>query len=144
MNLLARLDPGDAVTGLFVIVVLQTSVVILLAALLGRTVFRWRAEARHVLWLGALVLVLISPAVAALASQSGFALWEIALPDAGYAVRPALGDQRPRREVARSDPSRLAAEFSIGSVAADSEPLHEAMAVTSVEPAQFEASRANA
>ena len=35
MNLLARLDPGDAVTGLFLIVVLQTSVVILLAALLG-------------------------------------------------------------------------------------------------------------
>ena len=43
MNLLASLDPGDAMTGLVFIVVLQTSVVILLAALLGRTVFRRRA-----------------------------------------------------------------------------------------------------
>ena len=53
MNLLARFDPGDAVTGLLLIVLLQTSVVILLAALLSRAVFRRRAEARHVLWLGA-------------------------------------------------------------------------------------------
>ena len=98
MNLLARLDPGDAVTGLFLNVVLQTSVVILLAALLSRVVFGRRAEARHVLWLATLALILISPAVAVLAGRSGFALWAIALPDAGYAVRPALGDQRPRRE----------------------------------------------
>ena len=142
MNLLARLDPGDAVTGLFFIVVLQTSVVILLAALLGRTVFRWRAEARHVLWLGVLVLVLISPAVAVVARRSGLALWAIALPVTGRGASPAHGDQRPSHEVARSDSSRLAAELSTGSVAAETEPLHEAMAVTSVEPAQFEAARA--
>ena len=71
MNLLARLDPGDAVTGLFFIVLLQTSVVILLAALLSRVVFAAACRARHVLWLGVLVLVLISPAVAAVAGRSG-------------------------------------------------------------------------
>ena len=95
MNLLARLDPGDAVTGLFFIVVLQTSVVILLAALSGGTVFRRRAEARHVLWLGVLVLVLISPAVAVVARRSGLALWAIALPVTGHG-RVQLG--RPAAE----------------------------------------------
>ena len=57
MSLLARFDPGDSVTGLFFIVVVQTSVVILLATVLGRMVFRWRAEARQALWLAVLVLV---------------------------------------------------------------------------------------
>ncbi len=144
MNLLARLDPGGTVTGLFVIVVLQTSVVILLAALLGRTVFRWRAEARHVLWLTVLVLVLVSPAVAVVARQSGFALWAIALPVTGNGPRPALGDQRPSRQILRSDSTGLAAESSSGSATAEAEPSHEAMAVRSVGPAQSETSRAKA
>ena len=39
MNLLARFDPGDAVTGLVLIILLQTSVVIVLAALWSGTCF---------------------------------------------------------------------------------------------------------
>ena len=71
MNLLARLDPGDAVTRAVVVASVQISVVILLAALLSRVALRRRADARHVLWLGVLVWVLISPAVAAVADGSG-------------------------------------------------------------------------
>ena len=128
MNLLARLDPGDAVTGLFLIVLLQTSVVILLAALLGRAVFRWRAEARHVLWLGALVLVLISPAVAVVARRSGFAHWTIALP-----ISRLTETMRPSHEVAAiSNRHRWRRNCLLGPIAADSNPLHEAMAVISV------------
>ena len=96
MNVLARLDPGDAVAGLFFIVVLQTSVVILLAALLGRAVFRLRAEARHALWLAALVFVLVSPAMAAVARRSGFALCAIALPVTSRGTSPC--SRRPAAE----------------------------------------------
>jgi beta-lactamase regulating signal transducer with metallopeptidase domain len=136
MNLLARLDPGDAETGLFLNVVLQTSVVILLAALLGRPVFRWRAEARHALWLGALVLVLISPAVAVLARRSGLMFWTIALP------APARGDTRPSDEAVRTHSSRLAAELSTGSESPEAGPLHKVTKVTSDGPIQFEEMRA--
>ena len=89
------------------IVVLQTSVVIALAAFLSRVLFRWRAEARHVLWLGALVLVLISPAVAVVASRSGFALWAVTLPVAIERPVPADEAWRPGREESRSESSRL-------------------------------------
>ena len=44
MNLLARFDPGDAVTRVVLITLVQTSVVILSAALLARAAFRRRAE----------------------------------------------------------------------------------------------------
>ena len=52
MSLLARFDPGDGATGQSLIVCLaQTSVVIVMAALWGHTLFRRRPEARHALWL---------------------------------------------------------------------------------------------
>ena len=144
MNVLARLDAGDAVAGLFFIVVVQTSVVILLAALLGRTVFRWRAEARHILWLAALVLVMVSPATSAVARRSSFALCAIALPVTSRGASPAHGDQRPSHEVARSAPSRQAAELSSGSVDGETERLREAIVPAPVEPARFEAARTTA
>jgi beta-lactamase regulating signal transducer with metallopeptidase domain len=141
MNLVASLDPGRAVTGLFLIVMLQTSIVILVAALLGRAGFRRHAEARHVLWLGALVLVLISPAAAVVSGGVGFALWAIALPVTGHQVTRAHADHRPSLEVARSDPSRLAAELSTGSQAPEIEPASTAMAVTFAELAQVDPTR---
>jgi hypothetical protein len=124
MNVLAHFDPGDLVTGLFFVVVLQISVVILVAGLFGRAVFRWRAEARHVLWLGVLSLTLISPAVAVVASRTGFALWAIALPVAGNQANPAPGRQRPVHEVSRSDSSRLTTESSNRSISAVAEVLY--------------------
>ena len=148
MNLLASLDPGDAVTGLFFIVVLQTSVVVLAAALLGRSLLRWRAEARHVLWLGSLTLVLISPAVAAVVTRSDFALWTIALSVSGIGASLAQADDTvvdergPSHEMSRSETSRPATELSDGSVAAQTEPPLEAAAVRFVKPARSETWRA--
>ncbi len=77
MSLLARFDPGDTFTGLILICVIQTSLIIFLAALCGQTILRWRAHARHGLWLGTLILVLISPALAGVADRSGLGLWVI-------------------------------------------------------------------
>ena len=141
MSQLARLDPGERVAELILIVVLQTSVVILLAALLGCTVFRWRAEARHALWLAVLVLVLMSPATAAVARRSGFALWAIALPVTVRDSSPAHAEPRPSHEVARSALSRQSAKLSTGFVDGETERLHEAIVPASVEPAQFESVR---
>ncbi len=142
MSLLARLDLGNAVTEVFLIVVLHTSIVILLAALLARTGFRRRAEARHVLWLGALVFVLISPAVATIASRSGVALWVVALPVVGYAPNTAAEYRGPSHDMSRADPSRPVGESTDDFVAPEIAPLHKAMEVTRVAPAQSEASRA--
>jgi len=125
------------------VVLVQTSVVILLAALTGRAVFGQRAEARHGLWLGALIWVLISPALAVIADHSGLSLWVVALPVTGYGVTSTddevVGERGPSHAGPRSDSSRLAAELPNGSVAAETVPPHEAIAVTPVEPAQFEA-----
>ena len=127
MHLLARLDPGDAVTGLLLVVVLQTSVMILVAALfLGRGLLWRHAEARYAVSLGAMVLISISPAIA-VASRSGIALWVIAFPATGNGVASAdhevAGDRVPGRQEARSNPSRLAAELPDVSVSAEAEPL---------------------
>ncbi len=142
MNLLARLDTSDAVTWLFTIVVLQTSVVVLLAALLGRALFRRRAEARHALWLGVLVLVVTSPAVTAAARQSGFALCVIAVPVAGNGVSPAFGDQRPTDQQSPSDMPRLTEVSSVVPAPAETEPPVEPAMVRFVKPARSETSRA--
>ncbi len=92
MNLLARFDPGDASTGLVFIILLQTSVVIVLAAFWSGTWLRRRAEGRHALWLGVLGVLVVSPAMAAAVRQSGFTLWTIALPVTDDGARPALED----------------------------------------------------
>jgi hypothetical protein len=126
MSLLANFDPGDAVAGLILVVVFQTSVMILVAALLGRALLWRHAEARYALSLGAMVLISISPAIA-VASRSGIALWVIAFPATGNGVASAdhevAGDRVPGRQEARSNPSRLAAELPDVSVSAEAEPL---------------------
>ena len=102
MNLLARLDPGDAVISLMFVVALQTSIVILLAAFLSGTWLRRRAEGRHALWLGVLGVIVASPATAAAVRESGFVLWVIALPRTNDGARSALEEQMPRhRELPR-------------------------------------------
>ncbi len=92
MNLLARFDPGDAVTRVVLITLLQTSAVILSAALLGRTVLRRRADARHSLWLAVLAWVTISPGVSAIADRSELGLWVVDLPLPAPAVRRIIAD----------------------------------------------------
>jgi hypothetical protein len=54
MRLLALFDPGDVAIELALICLAQTSVVIVMAALLGCTFFRRRPEVRHALWSGRL------------------------------------------------------------------------------------------
>jgi BlaR1 peptidase M56 len=142
MSLLARLDPGDSVTGLLLIVVLQTSVVTLLAALLGRAVFRRRADARHVIWLGVMILILISPAVAVVACRLGVGLWVVTLPTTGYGATPAAGDRGPRPMRPRSDAKILTAELPVKSGGAEAEPPDEAIGVMPYEQASIEDSRA--
>ena len=101
MILLARFDPGDAVTGLVFTILLQTSVVIVLAALWSGTLLRRRAEARHALWLGVLVLIVVSPAIAAVVRRSTFAVWSIALHVSGDGARPVRNKEQPRQYASR-------------------------------------------
>jgi beta-lactamase regulating signal transducer with metallopeptidase domain len=98
MSLLARFDPGNAVTGPIMAFLVQISLIIMLAAVGGRTVLRRRAVARHGLWLGALILVLICPAAAAVAEHFGVTMRIIALPSAAPAIAAIVAD-RPTSHV---------------------------------------------
>ena len=80
MSLLVHLDPGHAVTRATIGAVLQSSIVIVLFAVLARAAFRRRADVRHALWLGVLMWVLFSPVIAVLLQYSGFALGSVAVP----------------------------------------------------------------
>jgi len=138
MNLLARLDPGDAVTRAVLVALVQTSVVILLAELMSRALLRQRAEARHGLWLEALVWVLISPAVATVADRSGLALWVVALPVPGPVASHAVNEIIPDAAVAeipRSDSTPLGAYQASGAG------LAEAMAIARDKPGPADAPR---
>ncbi len=90
MSLLAHLDPGPAVTRAILSAAAGSSVVILMAGLLARAVFNRRAEARHALWFGVLVWVLLSPIAACVAERSGFALWFLPLPLPEPTIRAAV------------------------------------------------------
>jgi len=152
MSFLASLDPGDTVTRAVLVALAQTSIVILLAALMGRAVFRQRPEARHGLWLGALAWVLISPAVAVVGDRAGLALWVVALPFPGPGATAAVNEVIPDATVAedrgpsngfpQSDTSRIAANRTSGPVSAEAEPSEAAMAMSRVQPGKPEVSRA--
>ena len=78
MSLLARFDPGDTLTGLILICVIQTSLIIFL----GRTVRPNNSAMASTCAVMASgwehsVLVLISPALAGVADRSGLGLWVI-------------------------------------------------------------------
>jgi beta-lactamase regulating signal transducer with metallopeptidase domain len=102
MSFLSRFDPGASATGLILVFVVQASVIILLAAVCGWTVLRRRALARHNLWLGSLILVVISPAAAAVADRLDLTLWVIPLPVPGRAADP-IAEQRSNHASAPSD-----------------------------------------
>ena len=132
MNLLARLDPGSAVVGQVFIFLLQTSVVIVLAALWSRNLLRRRAEARHALWLGTLVVVVVSPVVAAVAarnpaSRSGRSLCRSSV--TGRARRWARSGRV--MQGSRADVSRLVPELFAGSVSPEGGTPPEAVAILS-------------
>ena len=80
MRFLTNLDPGFSATRSFLGALVQSSVIIVLSALLAGAAFRRRADARHALWLGVLIWVLLSPIAAAVAERSGLALWLKPLP----------------------------------------------------------------
>ncbi len=80
MNMLARLDPGDFVSRLALGALVQVTIVILLAAVVARAVMVRRAAARHGLWLGILVWVLLSPAIVVITEGTGLRLGVVVLP----------------------------------------------------------------
>jgi hypothetical protein len=80
MSLLARFDPSDAVTGPIMEFVVHSVLIVLLAATIGGTVLRRRAELRHSLWLGTLILLCFCPALAATLVRMGFTSRIVALP----------------------------------------------------------------
>ena len=142
MNLLARLDPGDAVTRAVLVALVQMSVVILMADLMGRALLRQRADARHGLWLGALVWVLISPAVVAVADRSGLALWVVALPFPGPGASPDVNEISAAAAVTgipRSDSSPLGADQTSGPAPVGAASGDEAMAISRVASGKPEA-----
>src|SRR4051794_20259559 len=113
MNLLARFDPGDFVIRTSLGAMWQATAVILAAALVAGTALRRRAAARHDVWLAALVWVLLSPAVAAVAGSS---LRVITLTYPGPEVgaesdrvpdgAAAIGDPEPGRDAPSAEPAR--------------------------------------
>ena len=95
MSLLVQLDPGQAVARVMVGAVLQSSVVIVLFALIARASLRRRAEVRHTLWLGVLLWVFFSPVVTALLQRSGFVLEIVAVPLPAAATSLDPANDRP-------------------------------------------------
>ena len=93
-----------------------------MAALAARLALRQRADARHGLWLGALLWVLISPAVATLADRSGRTLWTLAIPFPGQDATAAI------RETGLHVTSEPAAEPDRDNVPVAIEAANDAMA----------------
>ena len=90
MNFLTRLDPGYAATRVMLSAFVQSSVVIMLAALAALFVFsRCGADVRHALWLGALIWALLSPVATVVADGLGIARWFGPLPVPGMSMAAA-------------------------------------------------------
>ena len=107
MNILMKLYPGGSVMGMFVGVVVQVTVVLLLAELAARLLGRRSAAVRRSVWRCALVCVLLAPGVTYLANRSGLSLLKI----------PVLAS-RPGRSLTAIGPlPRLRAAPEIGSQA---------------------------
>jgi beta-lactamase regulating signal transducer with metallopeptidase domain len=139
MSLLARFDPGDAVTGFILVWLVQTSAVILLAAFCGRMVLRHRAEARHSLWLGTLVLVLISPAVEAVADRMRLRLFVVPLSIPGPQATAVAEDRRSRHEIPQADSVRTTGELTDFRIPSEFRSPLEIMSMPRVEPRRIEA-----
>ena len=58
----------------------QMTAVVIVADFVSRFALRSQAAARHGLWLGALLWVLVSPLVAIVASRTDMTLWAVRLP----------------------------------------------------------------
>jgi uncharacterized protein (TIGR03067 family) len=93
MRTLARLDPGDRVLMLAILVLLAITVVIGLAALVVAVSARRDAAARHATWLIALVCVLLCPAAVVGLDRSGIS-WTVAIPSSAR-PNPAPGVEVP-------------------------------------------------
>ncbi len=129
MSLLARFDPGDAVTGVVIVSLVQTSVIILFAAVCGRTLLRRRPELRHAIWLGALILVLICPGLAVVADRSNLAPWVVTLPIPGWAAGPVAADQGSNPATLPTDSLTAATSLRDGPIAAEASPPEDLIAM---------------
>ncbi len=74
MNTFLRMYPGDGCAVLIANLLVQVTVVILAAWLLGRLGSRWNAAWRHTVFFAALVCVLASPALSWVMQKNGIAL----------------------------------------------------------------------
>jgi beta-lactamase regulating signal transducer with metallopeptidase domain len=138
MSVLARFDPGDAVTAIVLLCLIQTTVVILAAAVCGGTILRHRASARHGLWLGTLMLVLLSPAVAAVADRSSLKLWAIPLT---ISEPPAIRNADAHgttRLATQSDSTAKNAKLNEVPTLAESEPMRPVAAMAGVDQGRVE------
>ncbi len=64
MSFLSHWNPGETVTWAILAAIVQSSIVVLLAAGVAGVAFKGRAAARHAIWLGVLIWVLLSLVVA--------------------------------------------------------------------------------
>jgi len=100
MNLFELGYPTDWVASLVLSTVVQTTVVIAVAAVLVKTLFRRRPEMGHAIWLTALVYVVLSPVVAFCIARTDVVIWEIPL---AY-LQPSSGQNEPRSRAQRRLP----------------------------------------
>lgn len=108
MNALIRLYPGDAFAEFVGSVVVQITVLILLAALIARTVARRSAAARHCVWLCALAGSLLTPLAAGIVHRTGLRLVAV----------PVLNDRVATLPVAEDRPSVAGERKVIGEIEA--------------------------
>ena len=137
MNFLARFDPGDTAIRLVVLFLVQSSVVILVVAVCAGTLLRRRAEARHALWLGALGLVLITPAVAAIAGRANLTRLVIPLPIPA-SVAGEAATERELNHGLRSDFSITGTKLLDDSIAQVDARSHEVTAMPRPESVPME------
>lgn len=99
MSMLIRMCPGDAWASLIANVLVQVTVVILAACLLGRLGSRWNAAWRHRVYSVTLVCVLVIPLMSSVMQASGMALVTLRrpAPNAPPAAPPTAPPAEPTR-----------------------------------------------
>lgn len=86
MNILLRFYPGDHVAVMLASILVQVTGVILLAAVVSRTVARHSAAARHCVWLCALGCAFLSPLMAYITQRTGLML--VSVPVLAAEIKP--------------------------------------------------------
>lgn len=115
MNHLAQFDPREDVIRAAMFILAQTSLAIILAAVLSRTLLHRRAADRHGLWLVVLAWLFLSPAVVFMKAYRAPASWavRIPLPDPLASVSRDEGIGSNQLETAATPSRSLPASFEL-------------------------------